>query len=67
MLLSLSLSLLSFSYSLSLSSSLSSSTKALVYGRENISPNVDKFMRDHGDDVGAGALEREILLMSIEL
>ena len=25
-------------------------TKALVYGRENISPNVDKFMRDHGGE-----------------
>ena len=28
---------------------LKKTTKALVYGRENISPNVDKFMRDHGD------------------
>ena len=25
---------------------LKKTTKALVYGRENISPNVDKFMRD---------------------
>ena len=25
-------------------------TKALVYGRENFSPNVDKFMKDHGDE-----------------
>ena len=24
--------------------------KALVYGRENISPNVDKFVRDHGGE-----------------
>ena len=29
---------------------LKKTTKALVYGRENISPNVDKFMRDHGDE-----------------
>ena len=28
---------------------LKKTTKALVYGRENISLNVDKFMRDHGD------------------
>ena len=25
-------------------------TKSLIYGRENISPNVDKFLRDHGDE-----------------
>ena len=25
-------------------------SKSLIYGRENISPNVDKFMRDHGDE-----------------
>ena len=29
---------------------LKKTTKALIYGRENISPNVDKFMRDHGDE-----------------
>ena len=29
---------------------LKKTTKALVYGRDNISPNVDKFMRDHGDE-----------------
>ena len=29
---------------------LKKTTKALVYGRENISPNVDKLMRDHGDE-----------------
>ena len=29
---------------------LKKTTRALVYGRENISPNVDKFMRDHGDE-----------------
>ena len=22
----------------------------MIYGRENISPNVDKFIRDHGDE-----------------
>ena len=25
-------------------------TRALIYGRDGISPNVDKFMRDHGDE-----------------
>ena len=25
-------------------------TKALVCGRDNIFPNLDKFMRDHGDE-----------------
>ena len=29
---------------------LKKTTKALVYGRDNISPDVDKFMRDHGDE-----------------
>ena len=29
---------------------LKKTTKALVYGRKNISPNVDKFMQDHGDE-----------------
>ena len=29
---------------------LKKTTKALVYGRDNISPNVDKFIRDHGDE-----------------
>ena len=29
---------------------LKKTTKALIYGRENISSNVDKFMRDHGDE-----------------
>ena len=29
---------------------LKKTTKSLIYGRENISPNVDKFMRDHGDE-----------------
>ena len=29
---------------------LKKTTKALVYGRDNISPNVDKFMKDHGDE-----------------
>ena len=29
---------------------LKKTTKALVYGRENISPNVDNFMSNHGDE-----------------
>ena len=29
---------------------LKTTTKGLVYGGENISSNVDKFMRDHGDE-----------------
>ena len=29
---------------------LKKTTKALIYGRDNISPNVDKFMRDHGNE-----------------
>ena len=29
---------------------LKKTSKSLIYGRENISPNVDKFMRDHGDE-----------------
>ena len=29
---------------------LKKTTKSLIYGRENISPNVDKFMRKHGDE-----------------
>ena len=29
---------------------LKKTTRALIYGRDGISPNVDKFMRDHGDE-----------------
>ena len=29
---------------------LKKTTKSLIYGREIISPNVDKFLRDHGDE-----------------
>ena len=29
---------------------LKKTTKSLIYGREKISPNVDKFMRDNGDE-----------------
>ena len=29
---------------------LKKTTKALIYCRHRISPNVDKFMRDHGDE-----------------
>ena len=30
--------------------SLKRTTKALFYGRNRISPNVDKFFNDHGDE-----------------
>ena len=29
---------------------LKKTTRSLIYGRDGISPNVDKFMRDHGDE-----------------
>ena len=29
---------------------LKKTTISLIYGRDNISPNVDKFMRNHGDE-----------------
>lgn len=29
---------------------LKKTTKALIYGRDGISPNVDKFNRDHGEE-----------------
>ena len=29
---------------------LKKTTRSLIYGRDRISPNVDKFMRDHGDE-----------------
>ena len=44
---------------------LKKTTKALVYERDNISPNVDKFMRDHGDEPLLETTLREIIISKI--
>ena len=41
---------------------LKKTTRALIYGRDGISPNVDKFMRDHGDEPAGIGVRKGYLL-----